>query len=192
MNALRRAIAILADPAAEWAVIAKEPGDPIPILTSYVAVLALIPAVFGLIGSCVVGEVVPGAGLVRVPFVPGALASIFGYVMSCGLVVCLGVLIWLLAPIFGGQRNFNDGFKLAVYSYTPVWLTGIFLLAPGLRFLGLIGFYGAYIFWIGAPSLTNLPVQKVQVFTTIIVICACALLFMTGSLQHTLFGAAGR
>jgi Yip1 domain len=192
MKALRRAIAILADPAAEWAVIAKEPGDPAPVLSGYVALLALIPAVFGLIGSCVVGAVVPGAGLLRVPFAPGLFAAIFGYVMSCASVVCLGVLIRLLAPVYGGQQDFNGAFKLAVYSYTPVWLTGIFLLAPGLKFLGLIGFYSAYIFWVGAPLLTKLPGQKLPAFTTMVVICACILILVTGALQHTLFGGAGR
>jgi hypothetical protein len=189
MNALRRAIAILADPAAEWAVIAQEPGDPAVILSGYVAMLALIPAVFGLIGSSVVGVVMPGAGLVRAPFAQSLFGAIFGYVMSCTIVVCLGVLIRLFAPIFGGQRDFNGAFKLAVYSFTPVWLTGICLLAPGLKFLGLIGFYSAYIFWTGASSLTKLPLQKVPTFTAIVVVCACALIFVTGALQHALFGA---
>jgi hypothetical protein len=188
MNALRRAIAILADPAAEWAVIAREPGDPAPILSGYVAMLALIPAVFGLVGWCVVGVVIPGTGLVRAPFAPSLFAAIFGYVMSCASVVCLGALIRLLAPIFGGQRDFNCAFKLAVYAYTPVWLTGVVLLAPGLKFLGLIGFYGVYIFWTGASPLTKLPPQRVPTFTAIIVVCASALVFITGALQHALFG----
>lgn len=192
MNALQRAIAILADPVAEWVVIAKEPGDPAVLLSGYVAMLALIPAVFGLIGSSVVGAVTPGAGLVRVPFAQGLFAAIFGYVMSCASIVCLGTLIRLLAPLLGGQRDFKGAFKLAVFSYTPVWLTGIFLLAPGLKFLGLIGFYGVYLFWVGAPSLAKLPHQKVPVFTAIVVVCACALIFVTGALQHALFGPLRR
>jgi hypothetical protein len=192
MNALRRAITILADPAAEWAVIAQEPGDPALILSGYVALLALITAVFGLIGSCVVGVVIPGVGLVRAPFAQSLFAAICSYVMSCATVVCLGALIRLLAPIFGGQRDFNGAFKLAVYSYTPVWLTGIFLLAPGLKFLGLIGFYGAYIFWTGASSLTKLSLPKVPTFTAVVVVCACVLIFITGALQHALFGILGR
>jgi hypothetical protein len=191
MNALRRAFAILADPAAEWVVIEKESDDPAHLLSGYVAPLALIPAIFGLVGSCVVGAVVPGLGLVRAPLMDGLFAAVFGYVMACAAVLCLGALIRLWAPSFGGKVNFDAAFKLAVYSYTPVWLSGIFLLAPGLRFLGLTGFYGAYIFWVGASSLVRLPLQKVPVFTTIVVVCACALIFFTGALQHTLFRAVG-
>ena len=50
MNPAARAKAMLIDPAAEWALIARESGDPAYLLSRYVAVLALIPAVFGFIG----------------------------------------------------------------------------------------------------------------------------------------------
>ena len=76
MNTLRRIFAILADPATEWAAIAKEPGDAAYLLTRYVAPLALIPAVFGLIGACVVGAIVPGAGSVRLPPAAGLLGAV--------------------------------------------------------------------------------------------------------------------
>ena len=62
MNAALRAHAILADPAAEWRKIEVEPSDAAHLLTSYVALLALIPAISGFIGACVVGIVVPGGG----------------------------------------------------------------------------------------------------------------------------------
>jgi hypothetical protein len=192
MNTLRRIFAILADPATEWAAIAKEPGDAAYLLTRYVAPLALIPAVFGLIGACVVGAIVPGAGLVRLPPAAGLLGGVYAYIMSCATVVCLGILARLFAPPFGGARDFNTAFKLAAYSYTPVWLTGVFLLAPGLRFLELTGFYGAYILCVGASPLAKVPAEKVPTFTAILVVCAGVLVLVTGALQHTLFGALGR
>jgi hypothetical protein len=191
MNAPRRIIAFLADPAAEWAVIEKEPGDAAYLLSRYVAPLALIPAAFGLVGACVVGTVMPGAGLVRAPLAAGLVGAVFGYVMSCATVVCLGSLIRLLAPTFGGRRDFNTAFKLAAYAFTPIWLTGIFLLAPGLRFLELTGFYGAYILWTGASHLTKVPEQKIPAFTAILVIGACVIIFIIRALRHKLFGWAG-
>ena len=49
--------------------IENEPGDPAYVLSRYVTVLALVPAVFSFIGACVVGVVVPAVGLVRAPLV---------------------------------------------------------------------------------------------------------------------------
>ena len=44
-----------------------------------------------------------------------------------------------LAPSFRSERNLPAALKLAVYSFTPVWLAGIFILIPGLRFLTSLG-----------------------------------------------------
>ncbi len=190
MNAAWRAQAILADPSAEWAKIENEQGDAAYLLIGYAALLALIPAAFGFIGACVVGTVLPGGGVARVPIFDGLNGAVFGYVMTCASVLVLGILIALLAPIFGGRRDFDSAFKLAVYSYTPVWLAGIFLLAPGFRFLGLLGFYGAYLLWLGLPRLMRSPKPKVPSYAAVVVACACALTLMVAAAQHTLFGLA--
>jgi hypothetical protein len=160
-------------------------------LTSYVVLLALIPAVFSFIGACVVGTIVPGVGIVRAPILDGLFGAVFGYVMTCATVLLLGLLINALAPRFGGRGNFDSAFKLAVYSYTPVWLAGIFLLAPGLRFLGLTGFYGAYILWCGLPRLMKTPARRVPSYAAVIVAGACALTLFTAAARHALFGSAG-
>jgi hypothetical protein len=191
MNAVWRAKAIFADPSAEWIRIEKEPGDPAYLLTSYVALLALVPAVFGFIGACVVGTVLPGVGLVRASIFDGLFGGVFGYVLTCATALVLGLLIDLLAPVFGGRRDFDNAFKLAVYSYTPVWLAGIFLLAPGLRFLGFAGFYGAYILWTGLARLMKSPVQRAPAYAAVIVACAWALTLMTAAAQRALFGPPG-
>jgi hypothetical protein len=191
MNAAWRAQAILSDPADEWTRIENESGEAAYLLAGYVAPLAVIPAAFGFIGSCVVGTVVPGVGAVRATIFDGLFGAVFGYVMTCATILLLGLLIDALAPTFGGRRNFDSAFKLAVYSYTPVWLAGIFLLAPGLRFLGLTGFYGAYILWRGLPPLMKSSAQKVPSYTAVIVACACALALVTAVAQHALFGSAG-
>ncbi len=188
MNVALRAKAILAEPSAIWTRVESEPGDAAYLLASYVAILALVPAVFGFVGGCIVGAVVPGVGLVRVPILDGLFGAVFGYVVTCATVLVLGLMISLLAPAFGGRRSFDSAFKLAVYSYTPVWLAGIFLLAPGLRFLELTGFYGAYILWTGLPRLIKLPERKVPGFTALIVASAGVLTLMGGTSQRTLFG----
>jgi hypothetical protein len=188
MNAALRAHAVVADPSAAWAKIENEPGDAAYLLTGYAAPLALIPAVFSLIGACVVGVDMPGAGTVRAPIFDGVFGAIFGYVMTCATVLVLGLLINLGAPMFGGRRDFDNAFKLAVYSFTPVWLAGIFLVAPGLRFLGLTSLYGAYLLWKGLPRLMKSPEPRVPAYAAIVVACACALTLATAAAQHAVFG----
>jgi len=191
MNAILRVPAILNDAFAEWARIEKEPDDLADLLLGYVALLALIPAVFGLIGACFVGVVVPGKGLVHASIFDGVFGAIVGYVLSFVTVALLGLFIDLLAPQFGGRRDFAGAFRLAVYSYTPVWLTGIFLLLPGLRFLMLTGFYGTHILMAGLPRLMKLPPRKSAGFAALITLCAFVLTMLAGATQRALFGTPG-
>ena len=185
MNAIART-AILADPAAGWTRIENEPGD-----ASFVDQLrcacSLLFRLFGFIGACVVGVIVPGVGVVRAPILDGLFSAVFGYVTTCATVLLLGLLINALAPRFGGQRNFDSAFKLAVYSYTPVWLAGIFLLAPGLRFLGLTGFYGVYLLRKGLPRLMKSPAENAKRYAAAVAVFAVALMVLTALAQHALF-----
>ena len=190
MKAAWRAKAMLLDPAAEWPAIERESGDPAYLLSRYVAVLALVPAVCGFMGASVIGVVVPGAGLVRASLFDGFFGAIFGYAMAFGIVLILALVIDLLAPLFGGREDFDSAFKLAVYSYTPVWLTGIFLLLPGLRFLILLGFYGAYVLVLGLPRLMKAPEQKSYLYALVIVVCAVALTLGAAAAQRAVFNTA--
>jgi hypothetical protein len=188
MNIAARAQAIIVDPPAEWAKIDSELGDVVQLLISYVAPLAAIPALSGFIGACLVGAVVPGVGTVRASILQGFFGAAFGYVTACATVLVLGLVIDLLAPVFGSRRSFEHAFKLVAYSYTPFWLAGIFLLAPGLRFLIALSVYGVYLLWKGLPRLMETPRTKVPAFTAVIVGCAAALTLIFAAAQHALFG----
>ena len=191
MNAAARVKAILIDPAAAWRGFEKDIGDPAYLLSRYVAVLALIPALSSFIGATLIGVVAPSGTILRTDLIGGLFGAIFSYAASCAIVLLLGLIIDLLAPLFGGRRDFEDAFKLAVYSFTPLWLAGIFLLLPGLRFLLLTGVYGIYLFWLGAPRLAKVPEQQSANFTLVIVICAVGLLYGAALAQRLLFGTPG-
>jgi len=191
MNALARSKAILVDPAAAWRGIEKDVGDPAYLLSRYVAVLALIPALSSFVGATLVGVVTPSGAILRANLIDGLFGAVFSYAASCAIVLLLGLIIDLLAPLFGGRRDFEEAFKLAVYSFTPLWLAGIFLLLPGLRFLLLTGIYGIYLFWLGAPRLTKMPEQQAANFTLVIVVCTAGLLYGAALAQRMLFETPG-
>jgi hypothetical protein len=190
MNAFMRAKAILADPADAWRGIEKDIGDPAYLLSRYVAVLALIPALSSFVGATLIGIAAPSGAIIRGDLIDGLFGAIFSYAASCVIVLLLGLVIDLVAPLFGGRRDFEAAFKLAVYSFTPLWLAGIFLLLPGLRFLLLTGAYGIYLFWLGVPRLAKVEQQAAN-FTVVIVICAWGLLYAAALAQRMLFGTPG-
>ncbi len=133
MNLFERVKAILLNPRAEWSIIEREPGDVAYLFMNYVAILAAIPAVCGFIGTSLIGISLPGLGTVRVPIVTGLVGAVVGYLLTFAMVYIVALLADLLAPTFQGQKNSENALKLVVYSYTPAWLAGVFLLIPSSR-----------------------------------------------------------
>jgi hypothetical protein len=172
MDVVERVKSILFTPDTEWKVIAQEPGDPAYLFTNYVVFLAAIPAIAGFIGLSIVGVSPPNGSTVRVPLLAGLIHAIVGYLLTFVIVYVVAVIIDMLAPTFAAEKNFANALKLAVYSYTPAWVAGIFMLMPGLRFLGILGLYGLYLLWKGLPPLMNAPQEKSLGYAAAIVACA--------------------
>jgi hypothetical protein len=81
-----------------------------------------------------------------------------------------------LAPTFDAEKNFDSALKLAVYSATPFWLSGVFSLIPGLGFVRILALvYSAYLLWLGIPTLVRAPPDKSIGYTGAIVGCALAI-----------------
>ena len=168
----------------------EDSDDVVYLMTRYVAALAPIPALFGFIGVCIVGVVVPGLGTVRASLFDGIFGAVFGYLEAFVVVALLGLIIAVLAPAFGGKRDFAAAIKLAGYSCTPAWLAGIFLLLPGLHFLLLTGLYGGYVVMTGLPLLAKCPVRTAPAFALVIVVCALVLTLGAAAAQRMLFAGS--
>jgi hypothetical protein len=104
------------------------------------------------------------------------------------VVFAMALIVDALAPTFGAQRSFSNALKLTVYSYTPVWLAGLFLLVPGLSFLTILGLYGLYLLWLGLPPLMAAPFDKSVPYAVTAVICAVVLAAALGFLHAVVSG----
>jgi len=191
MNPARRAMAMLIDPSAEWTRIERESGDPVYLVSRYVAILALVPAIFGFLGASIVGEVMPATGVMKASVFDGLFGAIFMYVATFVIVFLLALITNFLAPYFNGERDFDAALKLTVYSFTPVWLAGVFLIMPGLRFLVLTGFYGLYVLWTGLPRLMKAPPSRARSYVLIVAACGFALILAAIVTQRVVFGTRG-
>jgi hypothetical protein len=181
MNLVDRAKNMILTPKTEWAVVAAEPTPQAQLITGYVLPLAAVSAIAGFIGSSFIGL----AGIYRIPLMAGlgmALFQIVAAVISCFVV---GFIIDALATTFGGEKNSLQAFKVAVYSYTPAWVAGVFQIIP---FLGtLIAFIGAlyaiYLLYLGLPRLMKAPEDKAIGYTIVVIVCAIIVGFVLAAIS---------
>src|SRR3954447_458601 len=165
-------------PQTEWPIIAQDPGETQMVLARHVAVLALIPAISRFVGGSLIGGFTPIDLGLQDAFVESILAFVS--------VAVVAAAIRALAPTFKADRTTRNALKLTVYSYTPAWLAGIFLLVPGLSFLSILGLYGFYLLWLGLPVLMRAPRDKALAYALVIVLIAVILAVIAAFLPYAI------
>jgi hypothetical protein len=179
MELIDRVRGLLFVPRFAWANIARDPVDPTAVFT-YVAILAAIPAVARFIGGSLIGW--------YTPILSGLLAALVNYLLAFAAVYAVALGINAMAPAFGAARSFPGALKLAAYSYTPLWLAGIFLLIPGLTFLTILSLYGIYLLWTGLPIVMEVPSDRALPYAIAILVCALAVALVMFAIQGAIFG----
>jgi hypothetical protein len=185
LDIVQRAKAILLSPAAEWRVIEPESGDTGYLFVNYVGILAAIPPVCEFLRRTVFGLGWPQHGFHHVQhgFFSSLSAALVHYVAAFVFVYAMAVIIDGLAPTFSAQKNQQNAMKLAAYSMTPAWLSGVFALIPGLGFLRLIGLiYSLHVFWLGLPTLMKSPPDRTLSYAATTIVCGIALAFAVSAI----------
>jgi hypothetical protein len=186
MNVIERIKGILLRPQEEWQTIAREATPIAELYKNYIMLLAAIGPVASFIGMSLVGVTLPMGGAYRVSITGGILSAVVHYGLTLVSVYILALIIDALAPTFSGEKNLNQAFKLATYSYTPGWLVGIFALIPVLGILGILGLYGLYLLYVGLPVLMKAPKEKTTGYTIAIIIAAIIIFVVIGTISRGL------
>ena len=184
---IARAAAILTRPARTWDVVADEPEDEGRLFARYVAPLAAIPTVCGVIGPLVFAYDIAQVRL---------RDDLFGLLLKS--VVAFGatlIVVWLLAWViaglarpFGGIASRRQAVKLAAYSGTAFWVAGIFHLYPSLALpmTALAGAYSLYVLYLGLGPLMRVDDDRRITCFAAIFLC----LLVLGWLRDFAIGAA--
>lgn len=165
MNIVERVKNILINPKQEWEVIDKEGTDIPKLITGYLLILALIPAVASLIGYWLVGYKVPFVGHVGGTFAYGIRQAVLAFLSPVVSAFIAAFVINALADSFASQKDLRRAMQLVVYSMTASLVAGIFNLIPSLGIIGLLaGLYGLYILYIGLQPMMKTPQEKVTTY----------------------------
>ena len=181
MNLVERARNIMMTPRTEWEAVAADPTPTQGLVTGYVLPLAALAAVAGFISSALIGTTLPFTGATfRMPIGWAIGMLIYQLVMSVVAVFVLGFIIDLLAPSFGGTKNFNQAIKVAAYSYTAGWLGAVLGIIPWVGWLLalLVSLYGFYLLFLGLPRVMKNPPEKSIGYTIVVVIVAIVVGFV--------------
>jgi hypothetical protein len=157
---------ILVTPNTEWPTIAGETASTQSIYVGYVLILAAIgPVALALKG-----------GLLGLTF------AVLSYVVALAVAYLLALIVDVLAPSFGGEKDFVQSLKLVAYSYTAAWIAGIANLLPFIgAIVGLLAvIYTVYTFYLGAAVLKKCAPEKAVGFTIVVVVCGIVLGVVVG------------
>jgi len=184
--------AILARPSPTWDLIEAEPATVGDLLKYYVASLAAVPAVCGLIGVLLFGDGVMHVAY-RPGFLTGAAEAAVGYLLTLASVYVLARAVDALAPSFGATRDPIQAFKLVAYAGTAAWVAGVFNLLPVVGWLaGMIGgLYSLYLLYLGLPKLMKAPAEKALSYFAAVLVIAIVLGMVVGAITSQIRDRGG-
>jgi hypothetical protein len=163
MNVVDRVKAMLLSPRTEWPRVAAEPMTAQDIYTKWVLILAAIGPIATIIGT----GVTYGFGL-------SLRLGIVSYLVTLVMVAIVALVIDVIAPYFGGSKDFVAALKLAAFSYTAAFVAGVLHLLGGIG--GILFFvaalYSWYLLYLGAPVLGKTTQDKAVPFTIAVAVVA--------------------
>jgi len=123
------------------------------------------------LGNWLYGQSFGGITL-RSTFFGSLTSNLTQFIMSLIGAYVAAFVLSFLAPKFAGQNNIDRAMRLVAYSWTPLYVSGVFKLLPGLGIVSLIlGIYCIYIFWNGVVAMTGIAFDKKIPYTAVSVIC---------------------
>jgi len=182
MDIVQRVQSILFKPKEEWAKIKAEPATVAEIFTSYVMILAAIPAGFQFLGNVLVGKRLPLVGVFRWPIGRALGYAVVSYVLALAAVYVFALIINELAPTFSSTKNMTSALKLSVYSMTPGWLAGVLYIVPGLWALSVVAsLYGIYLLYLGFDTpMMETPKDKIPGYMALSIVVVIVIYVVLG------------
>lgn len=164
---LSRAYGLMREPKKEWEQIRAEETTIPNILVGYVAPLAAVPIVCDLIGQSVFNDAL------QVDFGQALIRAVITWLISIGIVFFLGIVVNIAAESFEAEKNDLAAQKIAAYSYTPAFLSGVFLLWPPLGWLPMFALgWGVFIMYRGLPVLMRAPEETSTGYAATVTVAA--------------------
>lgn len=178
MALMDRIKGMLAAPRTEWVKVAAEPATVQNLYTGWIMILGLIGPIAVLLMLAVFGG---GFGLA---------AALAMYVNTLVGVAIVALIADLIAPTFGGTRDYVNALKLVAYAATASWVAQIALIVPILGPLVVLAgaIYSVYLLFLGAPVLHKCSGDKAVAYTVVLLLCAIVIFYLLSRILLSIGG----
>ncbi|MFM6925443.1 MAG: Yip1 family protein [Ferruginibacter sp.] len=186
MNLIERVKNILITPKTEWDVINGETATAQSLLMGYVLPLAVVSAAGALLKGLLFAGTF-GFKFFIITALIGFIASVVAYYISV-------IIIDMLAPSFGSEKNLGKSAQLVAYSGTPSYVAGLLSFIPviGMILPFAAWVYGIYLMYLGIGPLKKTPEDKKIVYMIVAFLIMIAInLILVAILTGVLFAALG-
>lgn len=181
---------LLLTPAAEWTAIAGEQPTTQQIFMRWVLPLTLLFFLAPQLGAIAFPAQIDGK-----PVSPSLASALYTTVVGTMLMVAgVWALAWLIdyfAPGFGARRDPAQAIKLAAYSGTGLWLSGLIGLAPPLILLGAVGIVSIFTLYRGLPVMMQSPPDKTLPYAAAVIGAAATMAVVLMALANCMTMFAG-
>lgn len=188
-NLIERVKAILLTPKTEWPVIAAEPDTTAGLYTRYILIVSALGPIAMFIKGSLIGTST-FLGTFRMDVGTGLKFSVLTYVLGLVGVFLWSLIINVLAPTFGGQKDSVQALKTAAYAATGAWVASAGQVVPWLGWLiGLAGaIYSIYLLYLGLPHTMKAPADKAAGYTAVTIIVAIVLSWILWAIVGSIAG----
>ncbi len=175
MNLIERVKNILITPKTEWAVIETETATPASILTAYVLPLSIVAAAGTFLRFFLFAG---GLGFYGLQFIITStlvtlVASALGFFLTT-------LIVDMLAPSFGSEKNMGRSAQLVAYSGTPSYIGSLLSFIPFIGWLISIAAwcYGVYLMYLGIGPIKKTPEDKKVLYMLVAFVIMIAIYFI--------------
>ncbi len=190
-NLVTRVQNILLTPKTEWPVIAAEPETTSGLYTKYILVISALGPLAMFLKSTLIGTST-FVGTFRVDMATGLKWLVVMYVLGLVGIWLWSLIINVLAPTFGGQKDPVQALKTAAYAATAAWVGGVGQIVPWIGWLiGLAGaVYSIYLLFLGLPHTMKAPADRAAGYTAVAIIVALILSWIIWAIVGGIVGRA--
>jgi len=172
MNLIERVKNILITPKTEWDVISGETATTQSLLMGYVLPLSVVAAA----GSLLKGFLFAGTYSLKFFIITAAIGFIAA-VISFFITV---IIVDMLAPSFGSEKDMGRSAQLVAYSGTPSYIGALLSFIPVIG--GIVALaawaYGIYLMYLGIGPMKKTPEDKKVVYMVVAFLIMIALYFI--------------